>query len=315
MQIHPTAKMTNELLRIWEKSVKATHGFLKSGDIAFYRPFVAELIPKMRIYTEMENGRIVAFMGLSDDCIEMLFVSPEKRGCGYGTKLVDISVYDEGIRKVDVNEQNTQALKFYQSKGFEAVGRDDMDGFGKPYPVLHMQLPQAGTVETERLRLRPFAAGDLEKFHAICSDAQIAGDGGWKRHGSEEESREIMRRYFLNHKAVWAIELKTGGGLIGAIGFNNDQRRDNPGARNLGYWLGRQYWGNGYMTEAVKAVTGYAYAKLGVGVVTAACFTGNHRSRRVLEKCGFVEEGTLHFSVKEEDGTFRDEHIFYLPKQ
>ena len=67
-------------------------------------------------------------------------------------------------------------------------------------------------------------------------------------------------------------------------------------------------------TEAAKAATACAYTKLGIGFVTAACFTGNHRSYRVLEKCGFIKEGVLHFSVKDENGSFRDEYIFYLPK-
>lgn len=314
IQKHPAEKEINKLVRIWEKSVKATHDFLKSGDIAFYRPFVEEFIRRVKIYTATEKGRTVAFMGLSDDCIEMLFVSPEKRKSGYGTELLNIAICDEGIRKVDVNEQNTQALNFYLSKGFEIAGRDDTDGFGKPYPILHLQLPQAEVIETARLRLRPFSIGDLQAFHTICSDGQIADAGGWKRHVSEDESKGIMCGYFLNRKDVWAIELKTGGGLIGAIGFNADTRRSNPDARNLGYWLGRQHWGHGYMTEAAKAATACAYTKLGIGFVTAACFTGNHRSYRVLEKCGFIKEGVLHFSVKDENGSFRDEYIFYLPK-
>ena len=78
IQKHPAEKEINKLVRIWEKSVKATHDFLKSGDIAFYRPFVEEFIRRVKIYTATEKGRTVAFMGLSDDCIEMLFVSPER---------------------------------------------------------------------------------------------------------------------------------------------------------------------------------------------------------------------------------------------
>lgn len=313
MLIHPTAKEVHALLDVWEKSVRVTHAFLKPGDVEFYRPFVAEFIPRLKIYVVKEGSRIVAFMGLDNCNIEMLFVRPEHRCCGYGSALVDIAVFDEDVRTVDVNEQNGQAVGFYLDKGFEVVGRDGCDSFGKPYPVLHLRLPHAETISAGRLVLRAFTSGDLKDFHRLCSDPALGSDGGWKPHESEDESRIVMRRYFLNRKDVWAVERKADGALIGAVGFNADTRRENTGARSLGYWLGREYWGNGYMAEAAKAAIAYARDTSGAEIITATCFTGNMRSRRVLEKCGFVMEGTIHAATRDAGGRLLDEYAFYIP--
>lgn len=86
-----------------------------------------------------ENGRIAAFMGLSDDMLEMLFVLPEEQGHGYGKALVDYAINRCGIHKVDVNEDNRQAYKFYLHMGYKVVGRDELDSCGKPFPILHLQ--------------------------------------------------------------------------------------------------------------------------------------------------------------------------------
>lgn len=79
-------------------------------------------------------------MGLSDDLIEMLFIHPDEQGKGYGKTLLEFAVNERGFRKVDVNEQNEQAFRFYRNRGFEVISRDETDAQGKPFPILHMQL-------------------------------------------------------------------------------------------------------------------------------------------------------------------------------
>lgn len=74
--------------------------------------------------------------------LEMLFVAPHARGKGLGRQLVEYLVRERGIRRVDVNEQNTQAAGFYARLGFRATGRDATDSSGRPYPILHLSLGQ-----------------------------------------------------------------------------------------------------------------------------------------------------------------------------
>lgn len=134
-----------ELADVWEASVRFSHHFLSEDDIAFYRPLVRnEYLYAVDIYVSLrEDGGVAAFMGISGDMIEMLFVHPDDQGKGYGTILIDFAVSKLGIRKVDVNEQNTKALNFYLSKGFAVTGRDEKDAQGRDFPILHLALPSS----------------------------------------------------------------------------------------------------------------------------------------------------------------------------
>ena len=138
----PDAQDYDELLRIWELAVRSTHHFLTENDILFYKPLVRdEYFQAVELYMlRGSTGRIAAFLGLSEDNIEMLFVHPDEQGRGYGKCLIDFAVHEKRIYKVDVNEQNEKAFHFYQNRGFEVVSRDAVDGMGKPFPILHMQL-------------------------------------------------------------------------------------------------------------------------------------------------------------------------------
>ena len=81
---------------------------------------------------------------------------------------------------------------------------------------------------------------------------------------------------------------------MGSIGLITDSARQYGSARSLGYALGIRYWGQGYMTEAVRAVIRFGFEKMSLDVISATCYPDNLASRRVLEKCGFQYEGTLH---------------------
>jgi len=87
-----------------------------------------------------EKGQIVGFVGVVEDKVEMLFIHPQWRGQGIGRRLLEYAIKALGSTKVDVNEQNQQAVGFYQRMGFEVEGRSELDGSGKPFPLLHMQL-------------------------------------------------------------------------------------------------------------------------------------------------------------------------------
>lgn len=131
----------DELLYLWETSVRSTHHFLTEADILFYRPLVRnQYFSAVDLYAIRNQHQIVAFIGLSHDLIEMLFVHPQKQNKGYGKRLIKYAIQHHHIEKVDVNEQNDQALQFYLKQGFDIIGRDSVDGLGKPFPILHMQL-------------------------------------------------------------------------------------------------------------------------------------------------------------------------------
>ncbi|HKG06392.1 MAG TPA: GNAT family N-acetyltransferase [Pedobacter sp.] len=124
------------LIDIWEASVRNTHSFLKSDDIDFYKNFIAGgLLETLAVYCIKIQGLICGFIGMTKNSLEMLFVAPEHFNKGLGTLLLLFAI-GKGIDRVEVNEQNQAALRFYQRSGFRIVDRKSLDNFGKPYPIL-----------------------------------------------------------------------------------------------------------------------------------------------------------------------------------
>lgn len=134
-----------EILNLWEDSVRATHHFLKEEDIQYYKGNIRKhyLNAVSLFVIRDEKEQILGFMGTSDDSIEMLFIDPKKRGRGIGKRFVEYAISKLNIQKVDVNEQNEQAIVFYLKMGFIVESQSPLDGEGKPYPILHMNLKVA----------------------------------------------------------------------------------------------------------------------------------------------------------------------------
>jgi len=130
----------SQLMVIWESSVKATHHFLKREDFEFFKEVVPNYFSHVDLYVLRSGKEIVAFMGISGEHLEMLFVSGNVRGHGYGKKLLEYALNNLNVTKVDVNEQNTQAVGFYEKCGFKIMGRSEKDSTGKDYPILHLSL-------------------------------------------------------------------------------------------------------------------------------------------------------------------------------
>jgi len=131
-----------EITAVWEASVRATHHFLTEADIIFFRPLILhEYLKAVDLFcVKNTEGKIEGFLGTLDDKIEMLFLHPSARGKGIGKKLIEFAIHNFKIKKVDVNEQNQQAVGFYQHIGFKVVSRWEVDSLGKPYPILSMEL-------------------------------------------------------------------------------------------------------------------------------------------------------------------------------
>ncbi|HZI18501.1 MAG TPA: acetyltransferase [Pyrinomonadaceae bacterium] len=132
----------DELLRVWEASVRATHHFLTEDDIQFFKPLVRnEALPAVVLRcVRGDDGLPVGFLGVSGTKIEMLFVRPDCRGRGVGRRLLEHALRRMGATELDVNEQNRQAVGFYTRMGLRVVGRSEVDGMGKPFPLLHMRF-------------------------------------------------------------------------------------------------------------------------------------------------------------------------------
>lgn len=132
------------LMNIWEASVRATHLFLSDAEINHIKAYVPEALKEVRhlIIADDESGIPIAFMGIENNRLEMLFLSPEERGKGIGKKLIQYGIENYGIQEVTVNEQNPQAVGFYEHIGFVTYKRTDYDEEGNPYPLLYMRLSE-----------------------------------------------------------------------------------------------------------------------------------------------------------------------------
>jgi len=131
----------DRLVEVWEASVRATHRFLSESQIEELRPMVLQALlalPHLLCVREL-GGNLVGFVGVVGNKMEALFVHPSWRGAGVGRRLADYAMTELGATSVDVNEQNEQAVAFYERLGFRIEGRSPMDSVGRPLPLLHMR--------------------------------------------------------------------------------------------------------------------------------------------------------------------------------
>lgn len=142
-EVQDRAPLLPALLPVWEASVRATHLFLSDAEIKAIKEYVPRAIQGVAhlIVAENDRGEPAAFMGTDGGRLEMLFLSPAERGKGLGRQLLQYGIEHYGVNEVTVNEQNPQAVDFYQHMGFQTYQRTDHDEEGNPYPLLYMRLP------------------------------------------------------------------------------------------------------------------------------------------------------------------------------
>lgn len=130
-----------EMLQVWESSVRATHNFLTEKDIESLIPLVEIGLKEVEhIVCIKDNDSIKAFIGIDKDKVEMLFIEDKYRGNGIGKKLITYAIDKYNVKYIDVNEQNKKAVGFYIHLGFKEFDRSEIDGQGNPFPILHMKL-------------------------------------------------------------------------------------------------------------------------------------------------------------------------------
>lgn len=137
-----TVILINKLLEVWEDSVKATHIFLSNEGIKEIKKYVPQALKGVShlVIIENENKIPVAFMGIEERKIEMLFVKNSERGKGLGKKLLNYGIEKYNINEIVVNEQNPEAKGFYEHLGFKVYKRSEIDEQGNSYPILYMKL-------------------------------------------------------------------------------------------------------------------------------------------------------------------------------
>lgn len=144
-------------------------------------------------------------------------------------------------------------------------------------------------IETERLILRLWRESDAEALYTYASDPAVGPPAGWPPHTSVENSREIIKGV-LSERETYAICLKSGK-PVGSIGLRlngSTDMTDRDDECELGYWIGKPFWGQGLVPEAARALLRYAFEQLGMRAVWCGYYEGNDKSRRVQEKLGFV---------------------------
>jgi ribosomal-protein-alanine N-acetyltransferase len=148
------------------------------------------------------------------------------------------------------------------------------------------------TLTTDRLVLRPFTIEDAPAVQRLAGEREIALNTLLIPHPYPEGAADewIQGHNDKSDNHIFAIAPRNGGEVMGAIGLHVERNHDRA---EIGYWLGVPYWGNGYVTEAARAVVGYAFDDVGVNRVFAAHFRRNPASGKVLQKIGMQREGTM----------------------
>lgn len=159
-------------------------------------------------------------------------------------------------------------------------------------------------LETERLFLREWQKNDVEDLFDIMKNPSVT-IGGWKPHSNINTSIEVLNEYIESDER-WAVELKDTRKVIGSIRVYPDNNRGKLFAKTINYVLSEDYWGNGYMTEAVKRIIEYLFEELNIDLLSAFHYPNNDKSKKVLEKCGFEYEITIEQGSTRYDGQVFD---------
>jgi RimJ/RimL family protein N-acetyltransferase len=274
---------------------------------------------------------------MQDHACEIVTLDSTVEGKGVGTALIErvraIAV-DGGCKRIWLvtTNDNLHALRFYQKRGFEMVsvrrgaveqsrkvkpeiplvGDDGIpirDEIELEHRLTDLDGEDGAEIRSERLLLRPFGKGDEAEIAENANDRAIwlGLRDAFPHPYTLADARDWIRLNAGQEPTVnFAITVDDH--IVGGIGLMLGQdvyRR----AAEVGYWVGRRHWGNGYASEALTAITGYAFGQLGLKRIHAGVFSNNRASARVLEKVGYTLESTERSSVVK-DGQVLDRWIY-----
>jgi len=172
-------------------------------------------------------------------------------------------------------------------------------------------------IETKRLLLRPWREEDAASLFRYAQDPDIGPIAGWPPHKSVKESLEIIKTVFAAPE-TYAVVLKETGEAIGCCGIMRSNSLHSADMESyeaeIGYWIGKPYWGQGLIPEAVMVLLGRCFNELSISSVWCVYYDGNSKSRRVCEKCGFIYHHTNE-AVTSPLGDVRTEHCYRMTIQ
>ncbi len=171
--------------------------------------------------------------------------------------------------------------------------------------------------ETKRLLLRPWADEDAPSLFRMAKDHEIGDRAGFPVHTSCEHSLQIIREV-LSQPVNYAVIRLSDGEVIGSVGCKLSHGEDphmRQGDMEIGYWVGNMFWGQGYATEAVRALVCRVFEETDAETIWCATLPDNFSSRRVQEKCGFVFHHHAYGVPVPQLGTHRDLVYTCLTKQ
>lgn len=119
--------------------MRATHLFLSDAEVKAIRAYVPQALKSVEHLIVAETEKPIGFMGIQNRRLEMLFLAPEERGKGLGKQLLQHGIETYGIVELTINEQNPQAVGFYEHMGFETYKRTELDEESNPHPLLYMK--------------------------------------------------------------------------------------------------------------------------------------------------------------------------------
>ncbi|WP_165443942.1 GNAT family N-acetyltransferase [Lachnoclostridium sp. Marseille-P6806] len=224
-----------------------------------------------------------------------VIVDPLLRGKGYGRELLRLGIRyvreHLATSRIDLGvfENNESARHCYEAVGFTKYAKRECEMPIGTWNCMDMELFIEKTLETERLILRRWEESDAEDLYKYASDPDVGPIAGWPAHQSLDESLDVIKNVF-NGKEAYAVCLKEDGKAIGAIELKlngHTDMTDRDDECEMGYWLGKPFWGQGIMPEAVKEMPCHAFEDCGMQKVWIGYYEGNTKSKRVQEKCGF----------------------------
>ena len=172
-------------------------------------------------------------------------------------------------------------------------------------------------LKTDRMTLRPWRETDLQDFFAYARVDGVGQMAGWLPHKTIEESAQVLKM-FIDGKRTFAVEKEDR--VIGSVGIEEYDEEKHPEVedlqgREIGYVLSKDYWGQGLMPEAVRAVIAYLFDEVGLDFVIAGHFDWNSQSARVIEKCGFRYVKTIKYETRYDTVENSREYILHSPKR
>lgn len=172
-------------------------------------------------------------------------------------------------------------------------------------------------LETNRLILRPWDLSDAENLFEYANDPDVGPIAGWREHKSVDESREVIAD-ILSKPETYAVCLKTDNRAIGCIGLKLNRDTDMTECDDeceLGFWIGKAFWGQGLIPEAAEELIRHAFEDIGMTAVWCGYYDGNEKSKRVQEKLGFIYKFTSYDNEVAKLNEKRTGHVSLLTKE